>query len=349
MRVAVVVPFRGEWSGVPRLAGCICAQTRIPEEVVFVIDGGDAGDVARFRRLLEHQTRLPRCGSNVQVLQQSWAGPAAARNRGFKATSAEIVVFLEADGEYSNNYLERISEILGSEDVGSVCPELRLADVDIETWTGRYQLAKWKGIARLTRAGRRPVLGGWAFRRRVFEIANGYDERLLVGEDRDLVERIRQQGLRIVVARRTSFRHPEPSSPLTLCAKAFSRARLGLPYYRKGRPTLLVASARALGPTVILASGAISLAALRLHSILPVAIAFVGLAVSIIALFVATLFDQEVGAAARSREGMKSAMASRTWFTVLRLMERVSAFAGLVAGTWSTRTGQESPRVGPAV
>jgi len=349
VRVAVVVPFRGEWSRVSRLAACVCAQTRIPEEVAFVLDGGDPRDVARLRRLLDDQSDLLRCGPKVQVLQQSWAGPAAARNRGFKATSAEIVVFLEADGEYSRNYLERSCKILGSEDVGSVCPELRIADVDVETWTGRYQIAKWKGIARLTRAGLRPVLGGWAFRRLVFEHANGYDETLLIGEDRDLIERIRKQGLRVVVARRTSFRHPEPSSPLTLCTKAFSRARLGLPYYRKWRPTLLVASARALGPTVIFASGAICLAALRLQSILPVAFAFFGLAVSIMALFIATMFDQEVGAAARSREGIKSAVASRTWFTVLRFLERVSAFAGLAAGSWSTRTRQESPRVGPAV
>jgi len=310
-------------------------QSKPPAEVVFVIDGGPPEDVTRLQSLL---TQRPGgdSGPLLRVLRQEWAGPAAARNHGLSASRAGIVVFLEADGEYSSNYFERVARCLADPAVGAVSPELRLAVTSRAGWTARFQRARWRGIAVLTRAGRRPVLGGWAFRRDVFDRVRGYDERLTVGEDRDLVERVRALDMRIVVARRTFFSHPEPSSPSAVCAKAFVRAMRAAPFYRVQRPMAFV-TLRAAGAIALLTTTILSAVSGWFHAAWPLLVIGGAAVVGASALFTRTWCDVLVVTAAR-QERVGPAFLARVAFTTLRALEQVAALCGAMLGVW-TATG----------
>ena len=57
--------------------------------MIVVVDGSDDGTAAAVRRL---RPRFP-----LMVVEQANAGPAAARNRGVREASGQIVVFLDDD------------------------------------------------------------------------------------------------------------------------------------------------------------------------------------------------------------------------------------------------------------
>jgi cellulose synthase/poly-beta-1,6-N-acetylglucosamine synthase-like glycosyltransferase len=331
MGLAVIIPFRAEWSLLGGLLDSLREQEGLPDEVIFVLDGGDHADAARLANHAKERLG-DRFTSRLRVLRQPWLGPAAARNLGFSASAADAVVFLEADGQYSQNYLRRVQSCLGDPAVGAVSPETRIPVLTRFGWTARYQRSRWRGIVALTRAQRRAVLGGWAFRRDVFERAGRYDERLQVGEDRDLVERVRALGLKVVVARRTSFHHPEPSSVRAMCAKAFTRARQGSAFYRVHRRGAYLA-VRALSGAVLVLLLVLGAAGVVLRSVSPLAMG----AVALILVFVASLgkawCEPVVVAAARAERRVSGSRFARIIFTSERALELVATMAGAGIGS----------------
>lgn len=93
-QVAVVVPTRNRSARLTRLVAALEAQTLPAEdfEVVFVDDASDDGTVAA----LEGMARAT--SLNLRVISRAdRAGPAAARNEGWRATSAPVVAFTDDD------------------------------------------------------------------------------------------------------------------------------------------------------------------------------------------------------------------------------------------------------------
>ena len=328
VEIGVVIPFHGEWDSVERLVRSLMAQTAPPREIVCVMDGASEQERARlesqFARWTSSAGQL-----DVRVERQEWAGVSAARNRGAAAIRSPTVVFVEADGEYSANYLERLAALLADPRVGAVSPESRIVLTRSEGWIARYQRARWEGIRALTRLGRRRVLGGWAFRKSELLRAGGYDETLHVGEDRDLVERLRELGLAIVVARRTWFRHPEPSTFRDLCRKTYSRARKAGRYYALRRRRVLIA-ARLLPPVCLLALGGV-LAVWSSWPLLALLLC-VGFGFGLLVLLARSYCEPLIVAAARHD---RTPLAAHVVFAMLRSAEAVASVAAIALAAWS--------------
>lgn len=107
--IAVIVPVRnGETLGLC-LAALLRGQ-RVPDELV-VVDDGSSPPVAG--------TSLP---SSVRVLRRAPAGPGVARNAGAAATTAELLVFVDADVEVGADTLARLeAAYLGGDRVALQC------------------------------------------------------------------------------------------------------------------------------------------------------------------------------------------------------------------------------------
>ena len=178
--VAVVVPAYGT----RHLADCLAS---LPPNAVVVDDGSpDAIEVA--------SVRLPvNCG------------PAAARNAGLAATSAPIVAFVDSDVSVSADTLGRLAAMLDDPAVGAVAPRIYPA-------ASRLDLGPRPGAVR---PGGRPsyvpstVL---VVRRTAIESVGGFDERLRVGEDVDLVWRLVDAGWTVRYAPELTAVHHEPAS-----------------------------------------------------------------------------------------------------------------------------------------
>jgi glycosyltransferase involved in cell wall biosynthesis len=91
MDISVVVPTHNRCKIVARTLQTLFAQS-VPAsvfEIVVVVDGSTDGTADALRRL------RPAC--RLRVIEQENRGPSAARNVGYKAAEAEVVLFLDDD------------------------------------------------------------------------------------------------------------------------------------------------------------------------------------------------------------------------------------------------------------
>lgn len=97
-RIAVVIPvYRAAF--LADALQSVFSQTRQPDEVIVVDDGSP--DQAQLHRALAAYA------SRVTVIAQPNAGAAAARNAGLRASTADLVAFLDADDRWLPEFLEQ--------------------------------------------------------------------------------------------------------------------------------------------------------------------------------------------------------------------------------------------------
>jgi glycosyltransferase involved in cell wall biosynthesis len=188
--VEVVVPTVGRSSLHAALAPLL---GRVP---VVVVDDRDAGP----------ELALP---DGVRVLRSWGGGPAAARNVGWRATSADWVAFLDDDVLPPADWVEQLTADLAAcgPEVGATQGRLRVplpADrrpTDWERSTAGLETAVW-------------ATADMAYRRAALELVGGFDERFprAYREDADLGLRVTGDGWRIVRGCR-SVEHPVRQAP----------------------------------------------------------------------------------------------------------------------------------------
>lgn len=103
MKISVIIPGRNCVAHLARLAPALAAQTRKPDEIVFV-DDASTDDTAAVAASF---------GWRV-IRQQPWQGPGAARNRGAKESEGDAVAFTDADCAPDSDWLERIVSALAA-------------------------------------------------------------------------------------------------------------------------------------------------------------------------------------------------------------------------------------------
>jgi len=198
---AVVVPTIGRASLADLLTSIARAEGPLPQQLIVVRDRGGPGDLlAPPARLRDVLTVVPGAGE----------GPAAARNRGWRATTSGIagdiawIVFLDDDVVVGERWLAELVDDLEAQpdEVGGVQGRLGVPlprhrrPTDWERNTAGLQSSAW-------------ITADMAYRRQVLAAAGGFDERFprAFREDADLALRVRARGYRLVRGARRSF-HP---------------------------------------------------------------------------------------------------------------------------------------------
>lgn len=187
----VVVPGYGEW--VPRVFS-------VP---AVVVDDGSP---------------LPIDGAALR--HERNRGPAAARNTGLRATTAEFVGFVDSDASIDPDSLDALAAVIaGDPRIGAVAPRIRPAAASPRTVLGRFADA-FSPLDMGPRSG--PVGPGFpvpyvpstvlVVRRAAIEEVGGFDERLRVGEDVDLVRRLVAAGWSVHYAADVEAQHDEPTT-----------------------------------------------------------------------------------------------------------------------------------------
>jgi histidinol-phosphate phosphatase family protein len=175
-RFDVVVPSTARPSLRPLLAAVLVQG--LPGRVIVVDDRRSGLDVP----------------NGVEVVPGRGAGPAAARNSGWRAASAEWVAFLDDDVEPPANWAEALER------------DLARAAADVAGVQGRIEVplprdrrpTDWeRNVAGL--AGARWATADMAFRREALEAVGGFDERFprAYREDADLALRLMDAGWRL--------------------------------------------------------------------------------------------------------------------------------------------------------
>jgi histidinol-phosphate phosphatase family protein len=140
----------------------------------------------------------------LRIVHGGGRGPAAARNRGWRASRAPWIVFLDDDVVPEEGWL------------GDLCSDLRTLEPQVAGSQARIRVLRPQG-RRPTDAERAVIAlesAAWitadiAYRRASLEAIGGFDERFARAyrEDTDLALRIQERGGRIVRGARTSL-HP---------------------------------------------------------------------------------------------------------------------------------------------
>ena len=208
----------------------------------------------------------------VRILASGGRGPAAARNLGWRSSSAEWVVFLDDDVVVPPGWFAALSEDLAALPATVAGSQGR---IEVPLPQDRAPTDWERNVASLERANW--VTADMAYRRRALERVGGFDERFprAYREDADLALRIRRAGYGLVRGRRRVW-HPvrEAGFGVSLRVQAgnaedpFMRALHGAAWRedvgvaRGRRRQHLVTVATAFGALAAIASGRRRLAAL---------------------------------------------------------------------------------------
>jgi mycofactocin system glycosyltransferase len=211
--IATVVPVR---DGGPELARLVAELVRDGE--VIVVDDRSRDGSAEIARA---------AGARV-VANAGAPGPAGARNTGLAAVDGELVAFVDADCVVGSGWSAPLAGLLAGD------PRLALAAPRVRSLPGRSAVARYEtgcspldlgGDASLVGPGRRVAYlpsAALVGRRSALQAVGGFDERLTVGEDVDLVCRLLAAGWSARYAPDVEVRHrPRPT------ASALARQRYG--------------------------------------------------------------------------------------------------------------------------
>ena len=169
-------------------------------EVVLVDNGSSDGTLEWVARNLNGRAR---------VLEAPGVRISALRNLGAGATSAPVLVFIDADCEVPENYLARVQAALDVTKADAVGSPYALPDAPhwVEDVWHRLHEAPADGQA-LYLPG-----GNLAVRREAFAAVGGFDESLATGEDAEFCQRLRLAGCRVHrTAHVRAIHHGNPKS-----------------------------------------------------------------------------------------------------------------------------------------
>lgn len=187
---------------------------------VIVVDDGSTDGTARIVQKY-----------NTRYIHQENAGPAAARNTGWKAAKGEIVCFTDSDCIPHRNWIRELVMCYVSRVKGS--NYTKISDFDLQTESdigavgGSYDIANTGNLLAeciheeiLWRHSRMPkiimALGSYnlSVRRDVLEMIDGFSEeyRCASGEDNDLSYRILKAGYKLCFQRDALVAHYHPEN-----------------------------------------------------------------------------------------------------------------------------------------
>ncbi|OMB82357.1 HAD-IIIA family hydrolase [Mycolicibacterium conceptionense] len=209
MSFAIVVPTIGRDSLQRLLAGLERSDGPAPEAVIVVDDRADPEPPLRV------VTGLP-----VTVLHSGGRGPAAARNLGWRHTTARWVCFLDDDVQPQPDWLTALADDLREADGRGAAGSQAVIDVPVSE--GRRSTDDERRTQRLADA--QWITADMAYRRSALVEVGGFDERFprAYREDSDLGLRITLAGHEIVSGSRQLL---HPVAPATWMSSV--RAQIG--------------------------------------------------------------------------------------------------------------------------
>jgi glycosyltransferase involved in cell wall biosynthesis len=217
LSVSVVIPAFNCATHVERLLASLRAQTypRGRYEILLVDDGSSDDTAAIAERA------LARWDGAGRVLRKPNGGPASARNAGLRASTADVIAFIDADCVADPDWLELVVGALSSGAAGAGGP---LRNVAPPGWVTGY-LDACQFFRQRARNGVVDYLltANVAFRREALARVGGFVERPGVwAEDADLSFRLKQEGYALLLAPGGAVTHfGSPGSVRGLCRELY--------------------------------------------------------------------------------------------------------------------------------
>lgn len=173
--ISAVIPTHDRPALLREALAAVGAQTRAPDEVIVVDNGGTPADVSE----------VALAGLRVMRIAPH-AGAARARNAGVEAAASSFVSFLDDDDLWAPDYLERVESAILRDDPDYVIGRMdRLLDGEVVRYRAASEVDRLLDAVWVTNPG----VGGpnSTVRRETFLRLGGYDPELITSEDRSLL------------------------------------------------------------------------------------------------------------------------------------------------------------------
>ena len=216
MRFSIVIPAYNSGRYLTQcLQGCLAQDYAGAYEIILVDDGS------------RDNTRQVASRPGIRYLYQENRGPAAARNKGWRAGNGDIVCFTDADCVPKRSWLSKLNSLFKAHDADAVGGGYRY---DLKGRLGRLiqdEIEK----RHVAMDGFSDFLGSFnmAVKREALQAVNGFDETYLraSAEDNDLCYRLKRTDRRLWFDRTVRVSHLHH---WTFCAYLTAQARHG--YWR---------------------------------------------------------------------------------------------------------------------
>lgn len=220
--VTLVIPAYNEG---PVLANCVRSLLASDYErlEIIIVDDGSTDDTA------DVMAGLVQRHPSVRTISQRNAGKAAALNRGIRASTGDVLFFVDADGIFAPGTVSEMLRGFDHPDVGAVCGDDRPVNLN-RVQTRLLAMLSHAGTGLVRRAlalvGCLPIISGniGAFPREVIERVGGFDEST-VGEDLELTWRVHRSGYRVAFQPTALVSAESPSTLRTLWRQRVRWAR----------------------------------------------------------------------------------------------------------------------------
>lgn len=221
MKISVIIPCYNEEAFIGQAIGSVIDQSRPADEIIVVDDGSTDRSAAIARSF----------GEPVKVLSGAGEGAPKARNFGTDHASGDALMFFDADDVLSPDALEELAIHLEKNPNGIVaCPWFRLEKVN-DKWVRRPRSCR-------PLAAEQDYLSGWLrgiyhppcsvlWSRAAYEMTGGWDPRVSVNQDGDLMMRALADGVKLYITDKASAyyrRMPVDQQAASQSAGQFTRS-----------------------------------------------------------------------------------------------------------------------------
>lgn len=203
-RVSVVVPV---FNKAPFLAAALdsivtAARAYGNAELIAVDHGSTDGS----RQLLES-----RYAKEGRIADFRGGTISAVRNFGARLATGSVLSFIDADCVIPPDYFDRLVEVLAATGAGATGAEV--VPPPAPNWVEDV----WYRLHRRAGDGEQEWIGSanLAIRREAFDAVDGFDERLVTGEDTELCQRLRDRGYRIYESKSLAAVHLDNAKTVT--------------------------------------------------------------------------------------------------------------------------------------
>jgi glycosyltransferase involved in cell wall biosynthesis len=234
MKVSVIIPTFNEEKAISDCLESLRKQTLDSSEIIVVDDGSSDNTIGSVE-------------DGVKILKQNHKGPGAARNLGAKEAKGEILVFVDADMTFDNDFVSKlIIPIEAGKTIGTFSKEEYLANKG-NVWAACWNVNRGLPKDRMhpdsypdTQKVFRAIL------KKEFDKVGGFDERAGYTDDWTLAEKL---GVEAVLAPGAVFYHKNPDN----LKDVFIQAKwMGKRKYKFGILGYLIALIRSSLPVSIL-------------------------------------------------------------------------------------------------
>ena len=195
MLISVVVPFRNAELTIKACLEALVVQDVRAKEIIVVDNGSTDRSEEEVLSFIRKQKAL-----NIYLVKETKIGPSAARNRGIKEASGEIVAFTDSDCVPDKHWLKNVEQAFRNPDTGAVAG--RIMGMDPASIVDKFHaMFTMQGFPEAQTFCEFTLLrGGFptanlAVRKPLLDLLGGFDENMQIyTEDYDLCARIYQAG-----------------------------------------------------------------------------------------------------------------------------------------------------------